>query len=149
MTRWMPHLNHVGLTVTDLPASIAFYTDVAGFVEARPPVRVEGPWFDTLTHNDGAQLEAVTLDLDGFTLQLVQYHQGGGGPIATGHNHVGNLHLCIYVDDVDAKHAQVVASGRHNPTPIVNVMRTATRSLYVEDPDGVPVEFLQRAPAPG
>ena len=68
---------------------------------------MEGPWFDTLTHNDGAQLDAVTLDLDGFTLQLVQYHAGGGGPIATGHNHVGNLHLCIYVDDVDAKHAEI------------------------------------------
>src|SRR5438128_2623444 len=79
MTRWMPHLNHVGLTVTDLPTSIAFYTDVVGFALARPPVRVEGDWFDTLTHNSGAQLDAVTLDLDGFTLQLVQYHAGGGG----------------------------------------------------------------------
>ena len=47
----------------------------------------------------------------------------------------------------NGKHAEVVASGRHNPTAIVNVMRTPTRSFYVEDPDGVPVEFLRRAPA--
>jgi catechol 2,3-dioxygenase-like lactoylglutathione lyase family enzyme len=141
----MAHLNHVGLTVTDLDRSIAFYTEVAGFTLARPAVRVEGDWFDTLTHNEGASLDAATLDLDGFTLQLVQYHDGGAPAIATGHNHVGNMHLCIYVDDVDAKHAAITATGLHNPTPIVHVMRSPTRSFYVDDPDGIPVEFLQRA----
>jgi lactoylglutathione lyase len=137
-------LNHVGLNVSDLEASTAFYVNIAGFTIARPAVRVAGEWFDTLTHNSGAELDAVHLELEGFTLQLVQYHAAGGGAVPTGHNHIGNMHLCIHVDDVDAKRAEVEAAGGYDPTPIVNVMNGATRSFYIQDPDGVPVEFLQR-----
>lgn len=142
-------VNHVGLCVSDLAASIAFYRDVAGFRVRGAPIRMTGTWFDTLTRNDGAEIEVAMLELGGCTLQLVQYHAGGGPPVTTGHHHPGNPHLCIDVDDVDARHAAIVASGEHRPTPIVDIAGTGFRSFYVEDPDGTPVEFLQMPPGAG
>ncbi|MBM3659388.1 MAG: VOC family protein [Actinobacteria bacterium] len=136
-------LNHVGLCVRDVAAAVAFYRDVAGFEVRVSPFRMAGEWFDTLTWNDGAEIEVAMLALGGFTLQLVGYHAAGADPVAPGHNHPGNPHLCIDVDDVEAKHAEVAALGAHRPTVIVDIVGTGARSFYVQDPDGTPVEFLQ------
>ncbi len=140
----MSLVNHVGLTVTDLDASVAFYTGIVGMTEQ---VRTTsgGDWFDTLTGNDGAVIGVAMLQSPGVTLQLVQYERGGAGKVATGHNRAGNVHLCINVDDVDATRASVVAAGLA-ATPIVALPVPGMRSFYTADPDGVPVEFLHAAP---
>jgi catechol 2,3-dioxygenase-like lactoylglutathione lyase family enzyme len=135
--------NHIGLTVTDLDASTAFYCEVAGMtVERRYPV-AEDAWFKTLTENPDAVVEAVMLRLDTLRLQLVRYHRGGA-PGGTGHAAVGGLHLCFEVDDVDAVHAVLSADGRYHVGPIVRREPYGGRSFYIDDPDGVPVELEQR-----
>ena len=133
----------MGLCVRDVGAAVAFYRDVAGFEVRTASFRLGGEWFDTLTWNDGAEIEVAMLTLGDFTMQLVGYHAAGAEPVAPGHNHPGNPHLCIDVDDVDAKHDEVLALGAHRPTAIVEIAGTGARSFYVEDPDGTPVEFLQ------
>ncbi len=138
----MARVNHLGITVNDLNASLAFYCEVVGF-ELGLRTRAAGEWFDTLTRNQGADIEIAMLRLADFTLQLVQYHASGGVTLRLGHHHVGNPHLCIEVDDVDARHQRILASGLHDPTPIVDIMDTGLRSFYVHDPDGVPVELLE------
>ena len=138
----MARLNHLGVTVTDLDASLDFYCDVVGFALGLR-TRAKGDWFDTLTRNTGADIEIAMLKLDDFTLQLVQYHASGGAPLSLAHHNVGNPHLCIEVDDVDARHRTITASGLHDPTPIVDIMGSGIRSFYVHDPDGLPVELLQ------
>jgi len=136
-------VNHVGLTVTDLDRSVAFYRDVVGLAVAVERFRTGGEWFDTLTHNSGAVLNGAMLVDGDFCLQLVEYEQGGTGPPVTGHNRVGNLHLSVNVADVVAKREEVVAAGGYDPTPLVELPVAGGRSFYVSDPDGVPVEFMQ------
>lgn len=138
----MTRLNHIGITVTDLDESLSFYRDVIGF-ELDLRTRVAGEWFDTLTRNGGADIEIAMLRLADFTLQLVEYHAAGGATLPLAHHNVGSPHLSIEVDDLDARHEKIAASGRHDPTPIVDIMGTGIRSFYVDDPDGVPVELLQ------
>lgn len=139
----MPTPNHIGLTVTDLDASLAFYCDVVGMqLERRYPVAADA-WFRDLTENPEAVVEAVMVRLGSLRLQLVQYH-GGGGPGATGHHVVGGLHLCVEVDDVDATYERVRADGRLHVGPVVRREPYGGRSFYVHDPDGVPVELEQR-----
>jgi catechol 2,3-dioxygenase-like lactoylglutathione lyase family enzyme len=135
-------VNHVGITVTDLDASLAFYCDVVGFTLGLR-TRADGEWFDTLTRNPGADIEIAMLRLENLTLQLVQYHAAGGITLPLAHHNVGNPHLCIEVDDVDTRHRTISESGLHDPTPIVDIMATGIRSFYVHDPDGVPVELIQ------
>jgi catechol 2,3-dioxygenase-like lactoylglutathione lyase family enzyme len=107
-----------------------------------PSYRTGGEWFDTLTGNHGAVIDAVMLQSGPVVLQLVQYHDGGDVVAVTGHERVGNVHLSIDVDDIDAKHATVTAAGGLDVTPIVDLPFPGARSFYVRDPDGVPVEFI-------
>lgn len=134
-------LNHVGITVTDLDRSLGFWCGIAG-LELFSRRRMSGAWFDTLTHNDGADIEVAMVRLDGFVLQLVQYLAAGGDALALAHHHAGNPHVCINVDDVDEHHRRALAESL-DPTPIVDILGSGIRSFYVHDPDGVPVEFLQ------
>ena len=139
----MRAVNHVGLTVTDLERSLAFYRDVVGLEVQVEHFRTGGAWFDTLTENSGAVVAGAMLGDDSFCLQLLQYEEGGGADAVTGHNRVGNLHLSINVADVEAKRAEVVAGGAGDATPVVELPVPGGRSFYVHDPDGVPVEFMQ------
>ena len=136
-------VNHVGLTVTDLGHSVAFYRDVVGLEVQVERFRTGGEWFDRLTDNSGAVIHGAMLRDGDFCLQLLQYERGGEPEAVTGHNRVGNLHVSINVSDVLAKRDEILADGAHDPTPIVDLPVPGARSFYVRDPDGVPVEFMQ------
>jgi catechol 2,3-dioxygenase-like lactoylglutathione lyase family enzyme len=139
----MASLNHAGITVTDLEASRAFYVDVVGMELVLAGFRTGGEWFDTLTENSGAVIDAALLSVEGMTLQLVQYHEAGIREPVTGHNRVGNLHLSFDVDDVEAKHAQLRERPELRATAVVQLPVDGYKSFYVRDPDGVPVEFME------
>ena len=143
-----PSVNHVGLTVSDLDASTAFYVETVGMkVSSRS--RTGGDWFDTLTSNQGAVIDVVMLESREVVLQLVRYEHGGDAEGHTGHNRVGNVHLCVNVDDVERKRAEILAGGRYPVTPIVELPPAGMRSFYTADPDGIPVEFLQSGTTAG
>jgi catechol 2,3-dioxygenase-like lactoylglutathione lyase family enzyme len=136
-------LNHVGLTVTDLAVSRAFYVDVVGMEVVLEGFRTGGEWFDTLTENHGAVIDAALLSAGTMTLQLVQYHQAGNPEAVTGHDRVGNVHLSFDVEDVDAKHAQLRERPELHATAVVQLPVDGYKSFYVRDPDGVPIEFME------
>lgn len=139
----MTVVNHIGLTVSDLESSQAFYCDVVGLSLVRRGFKTGGEWFDTLTENSGAVIDAAMVGSSEVTLQLVQYFEAGNPDAMTGHNRVGNLHLCINVDDVETKYQELKDRAELRATPIVQLPMDGYRSFYVRDPDGVPVEFLQ------
>jgi catechol 2,3-dioxygenase-like lactoylglutathione lyase family enzyme len=115
----MASLNHVGITVTDLEVSQAFYVDVVGMELVLPAFRTGGEWFDTLTDTSGAVIDAALLSAGEMTLQLIQYHEAGNPVAVTGHNRVGNLHLSFNVDDAEAKHAHLKDRPELRPTAVV------------------------------
>jgi len=136
-------VNHIGLTVTDLDASADFYRDIVGFREVRrSTTSSKFEWMDVLFRVKGAELQVVVLAGDDMALQLVKHVGTPGEPAKVGHTNAGTLHLCINVDDIDAKREQVLATGKYDPTPIVEQNMPGVRSFYVTDPDGIPVEFL-------
>jgi catechol 2,3-dioxygenase-like lactoylglutathione lyase family enzyme len=145
----MASLNHVGITVTDLEVSQAFYVDVVGMDLVLRGFRTGGEWFDTLTENTGAVIDAALLSAGDMTLQLVQYHEAGNPEAVTGHNRVGNLHLSFDVEDVEVQHAKLAKRPELRATAIVQLPVEGYRSFYVRDPDGVPVEFMESPKKPG
>jgi catechol 2,3-dioxygenase-like lactoylglutathione lyase family enzyme len=138
----MLQLFHVGLTVKNLQRSLAFYRDIAG-MEAGEVFHGESPEFDTLTNNPGARLCGVHLKAGAFMLQLLEYEAGGGTTLDLHHNNVGSPHLCFYVPDVEAKYTELQQRGDVRITSEIVPIMHNMRSFYTEDPDGVPVEFLQ------
>lgn len=141
----MAALFHVGLTVKNLERSAAFYRDVVGMTEeADRMFSVKFREFDALTNNPGAELNVAHLTLGPFMLQLIEYVNKGGVTLDLHHNNVGSPHLSIYVPDVDAKYRQVRQRGDVTITSELVQITPTMRSFYTEDPDGVPVEFLEK-----
>lgn len=140
----MTELYHVGLTVSDLDRSVAFYSDIVGMKEESPVVEASGQWMDTLKGRPGNRIRVAHLKLGDFMLQLVQYLAGGGEKLALGHHRTGNPHMSIFVDDVDEKREEIRAKGAGPTGPIVTIGTTGRRSFYTADPDGVPIEFMEK-----
>ncbi|MDG2111819.1 MAG: VOC family protein [Actinomycetota bacterium] len=136
-------LLHVGLTVTDMAASVKFYRDVVAMTVKSEFVG-RNDWFDELTDNPGAELSVTHMRLGSYELQLIEYLAAGlSEPAQLAHNRVGSPHMCFLVTDVDAKFAEVSARGDVTITSGVIDIAAGARSFYVNDPDGVPVEFVQ------
>lgn len=161
-------LYHFGLTVSDLARSVRFYRDVVGMssddqtvalgmdreegdtggqttvpTDAGDAIATKSEAFDRLTGNPGSELRAAFLQMDGFHLQLVQYVNGGGTTLDLHHNNVGNPHLSFWVDDVEAKYDELKALGDVTITSELVQIVPTMRSFYTEDPDGLPVEFIE------
>lgn len=136
-------LFHVGLTVADLDRSLAFYQEVAG-MEVESLVELDSEAFGRLTANPGARLRTALLTGGTFRLQLVEYLAGGGPGLSLDHRCPGSPHLSFWVDDAPGWRARLVARGDVVVTSEVEAVVPGMRSFYVADPDGVPVELIER-----
>jgi len=140
-------LYHVGLTVKNLDRSVAFYRDIAGMTETWR-YDVTGKEHGMLTNNPNATLKGVHLTAGPITLQLLEYQQGGGATLDLHHNNIGSPHFCFYIADVDAKYEELKSRGDVIITSGIVEIAPKVRSFYTEDPDGVPVEFLEMEHSP-
>lgn len=138
----MAELFHIGLTVKNLERSIAFYRDIAEMQEGES-LEVQSPAFDRLTNNPGAKLKVIYMQAGSFLLQLIEYVAAGGTTLDLHHHNVGSPYISLYVADVEAKYRQLTSRGDVTITSDIIQIAPNMRSFYTEDPDGVPVEFLQ------
>ena len=142
----MPDFGHVGLTVGDLECSLDFYRRVVGMEEIyRGPFESEA--FGTLTRNPGARIDVAMLRAGHFTLQLVSYAAGGGDVLDLEHRNVGNPHLSFWVPDVRARFRELANDPSVNVISELVEIAPGITAFYVADPDGVPVELAEQAPA--
>jgi len=138
----MATFGHVGLTVTSLEASLRFYRDVVGMT-VESDFALENGGFAKLTRNPTAAIKVVHLRCGRFQLQLVEYTAGGGTAQNIHHNNSGSPHMSFNVSDVEAKFQEVQAMPNAKIISDVVEVVPGVRSFYTEDPDGVPVEFVQ------
>jgi catechol 2,3-dioxygenase-like lactoylglutathione lyase family enzyme len=135
-------LFHVGLCVSDLERSIAFYTVVAGMTVVERHER-RSEQFDALVGNDGTSVRVAYLRRNAFLLQLIEYAQAGGAPVDIAHNRPGSPHLAFFVPDAKAAFERVRRLPDVRITSEVVVLNPSMTSFYTADPDGVPVELLE------
>ncbi len=124
---------HIGMTVSSIDRSLAFYVDLLGLrlVDRRPG-----------TQGD----EVCFVDAGGCMLELIGPSTGAllAEDVAAGR--AGLLHLTFRVDDVDAAVETVRAAGGEvveGPRDAFN-QAMARRVAFCRDPDGILVEFLGR-----
>jgi catechol 2,3-dioxygenase-like lactoylglutathione lyase family enzyme len=132
----------MGLCVADINASLQYYRGVVGF-EGGTPIDHRSATFDELSNNHGTHTRVAYLRRGHFILQLIQYVAAGDTALELHHNKPGCAHLCFYVDDVDATYERLVDRGDVVITSKVVQLGPSMRSFYTNDPDGLPVEFLQ------
>lgn len=142
-------VTHLGICVSDLEASLAFYRDALGF-ETLSELEASGPETSALLALPDARLRAVYLRRDGFVIELLHYRRpgavGDGAPRAM--NRLGLTHLSLRVPDLGAAIAALEDHGANvlHETRIEN-RQLGARAVFALDPDGTRIELVEsRAP---
>lgn len=132
--RW----NHIGLCVSDLERSLAFYRDGLGFAEVTR-FDSSGEATETLLGLADVDLRVVFLQRDGVRIELLHYvspgHRGSGE--ARPMNALGLTHLSLRVSDLDATIDALEQAGAR----VLHATRTQ-HAVFVTDPDGTRIELV-------
>jgi catechol 2,3-dioxygenase-like lactoylglutathione lyase family enzyme len=146
----------VGLTVSDLDRSVAFYTTVLDFRKVSEDER-SGPEIEALAGVFGARVRIVRLRLGEETLQLSEFlaPRGRPAPADSRSNDRWFQHVAIIVSDMDRAYARLrrfkVQHASTGPQLLPKTIPGAAgiRAFYFRDPDGHPLEILQFPPDKG
>jgi catechol 2,3-dioxygenase-like lactoylglutathione lyase family enzyme len=142
-------VDHLGLTVSDMERSLAFWRDLLGCTERGRGV-IEWEHLDRLVAIDGTRIEWVELTLPGGgTIELQQYHRPAGTPMPDGgENDPGRSHLALEVSDLDALLGRLNDAGIRTRTAAPVLLEQGAyrgwRAAYALDPDGYGLELMER-----
>jgi len=144
-------MDHVSVVVEDLPAAVAFFTELGMAVEGEAPI--EGPWVDRCNGIEGVQVDIVMMRTpDGHgKLELTKFRNPKLVPIQPAiapPNALGLRSVMFAVESVDGTIARMRA---HGATLIGEVVQYEDiyRLCYMRGPAGIIValaEELRRSP---
>ena len=141
-------VTHVGICVTDLERSIAFYRDTLGF-RYLSQIHVAGEPSNTLLSLTDVDLRAAYLERDGLRIELLHYAspKSPAPDRPRPMNDLGFTHLSIrvsdlaaFVEELSGRGVSVVDRTR------IDIPAFEAAAVMIEDPDGLKIELVQ---APG
>ena len=141
--------DHTGITVSNLERSLAFWRDVLGF-ELSHTAHQTGELAKEITGVTGAEIKLAVLKTSGdHKIELLEYlAPPDRKQIALRPCEVGSVHVALLVDDLDAVLERVSDSGwkaAGKPQTLKTGPNAGKRVVYVRDPDGTTIEFMQVA----
>jgi len=145
--------DHTGITVSNLERSLAFWRDVLGF-ELSHRAYQTGEMAKEITGVAGAEIKLAVLKAPGgHKIELLEYL---APPDRKRHIDfrpcdVGSVHVALLVNDLGAVLETVAASGwkaAGKPQTLTFGPNTGKRVVYVRDPDGTIIEFMQASKRP-
>jgi len=139
--------HHTGLQVASLDRSLAFYQKVLG-LELVFRWNPKATYIGELVGYPDVDLHAAILRMpksDTF-LELLEYRNVERVPIDTRTANPGTAHIAFFVDDLDELFEELIQRGigtvSKPVTPTIGPNRGG-RAVYMYDPDGIRVEFIQ------
>jgi catechol 2,3-dioxygenase-like lactoylglutathione lyase family enzyme len=144
--------DHTGITVANLEQSLAFWRDVLGF-EPSHRAHHTGDLAGEVTGVPGAEILLAVVKGYGHKIELLEYL----APSDRKHIYlrpcdVGSVHVALTVDNLDAVLRAIAASGwkpAGKPQTLKSGPNAGKRVVYVRDPDGTIIEFMQSPPDKG
>jgi len=141
--------DHTGITVSNLERALAFWHDVLGF-EYSHGAHQKGKMAEEITGVRGAELKLAAVKAPGgHKIELLEYL---APPDRKKHVDlrpcdVGHVHIALTVDDLEAVLNTIAASGwkgAGKPQTLTSGPNAGKRVVYVRDPDGTTIEFMER-----
>jgi glyoxylase I family protein len=141
------NVSHVGICVSDVERSIAFYRDALGFEEVHD-LRVEGEPSDTLLRLRGVRLHAVFLQRDALRIELLHFAspRSPAEPAPRAMNDLGFTHLSVVVASIDEALPRLEQAGAVIERDTLIEMGGRTVAGMIRDPDGLLIELILRDP---
>lgn len=125
---------------------MAFWSCVLGF-EPFWVQLLDGPYLGGITGYDGIHIKAAMLPMPGGgRLEILEYILDDRTVNSDATANVGNVHICLQADDIEACVTRAVAAGARRvgsgPLQITVGPNVGARVCYLRDPDGVTLEFI-------
>lgn len=141
---------HIGLTVSDLDRSIAFYRDVLG-LNLLGEMQMNGPESTLLFDRDGCAARVAYLQTADPKAPLVELIQFTDRPSAQSRPDLFTTsisELCFSVEDIDQEYQRLIALGVEflSPPQTFDSRQYGfgiSRAVYFRDPDGNILELIQ------
>src|SRR6266403_3812883 len=139
--------DHTGITVSNLERSLEFWQNVLGF-EFSHRAHQTREMASEITGVPGAEIKlAVVRAPGGHKIELLEYL----APPDRKHVNfrpcdVGSVHVAFTVDKLAAILEKIAASGwkaAGKPQPLKTGPNAGKRVVYVRDPDGTTIEFME------
>ena len=139
--------DHTGITVSHLERSLAFWRDVLGF-ELSHTAHQQGELAQEITGVEGAEIKLAVLKTPaGHKIELLEYLAPEDRKRADLRPcDVGSVHVALLVDDLDLVLDRIATSGwkaAGKPQTLTRGPNAGKRVVYVSDPDGTTIEFMQ------
>ena len=141
--------DHTGITVSNLERSLAFWRDVLGF-ELSHTAHQTGEMASEITGVAAAEIKlAVVKTPGGHKIELLEYVTPADRKRHVNFRpcDVGSVHVALIVDDLDAVLSAINVSGwkaAGKPQTLQSGPNAGKRVVYVRDPDGTTIEFMQQ-----
>ncbi len=138
--------NHTSFTVSNLDRTVAFFCECLGFeLVSRAPR--DPALVSRITGVEGADVLIAFLKAPGHTLELIEYRSPATKASVTARPcDTGFAHVAFNVDDAVAAAEAVQRYGVKPIAPPVAIDKGPNKGrkvVYVRDPDGVTIEFIE------
>jgi catechol 2,3-dioxygenase-like lactoylglutathione lyase family enzyme len=143
--------DHTGITVPDVKAATAFFTDVLGCSHAMsfgPFSDDKGTFMqDVVNVNPRAKIDEISMVRCGFgsNIELFQYESPDQATTMPKNSDFGGHHVALYVDDIDKAAAYLKAKNvktMQGPIPVKEGPAAGQSILYFLTPWGLQMELI-------
>ncbi|TYK43516.1 VOC family protein [Actinomadura decatromicini] len=142
---------HVGISVSDLDVSIAFYKALTGREPVVADETMNSVPFGGSQGLPDAKLRYATFNLDNIGIDLIQFEEPVGRRTDGAANRPGSMHLCFKVDDFDAVYQRMKDAGygflgddyTFIAGEVTPEAALGTQVAYFNDPDGTNLEIIR------
>lgn len=132
------NFSHVCIGVSEMDAAMSFYTEVLG-MDLVFDVNLDGGGMDAVTGGAAQSGRMVGGLIGGVMVELLYL---GTVPAGQDGPHLGYTNISFRVADLDATSAALqLYYPDVRATPAVEI--AGVRMLFVYDPDGTPIEFIE------
>lgn len=145
---------HVGLTVSDIDRSLAFYKDVLG-LQFIGEILMEGPETDALFGRNGTKARVAYLngsaELSMPPVELIQFIDTEATTDKGDLFKTSISELCFYTDDADKVYEHLTSLGIEcmSSPRFFDFTESGfgkSKAFYFKDPDGIILEIMQPLP---
>jgi catechol 2,3-dioxygenase-like lactoylglutathione lyase family enzyme len=134
--------HHVGISVSDIERSIAFYRDMLGMEKLCEVFPFSGEKFEQIMDVPGATGRMCVIGNGSLNLELFQFDKAKDQDPDYPVSNRGISHFGVEVDDVAATYAKLHAANVRMHTPVLPMTNTVD-ATYCRDPDGNVFEILE------
>jgi catechol 2,3-dioxygenase-like lactoylglutathione lyase family enzyme len=143
--------DHTGITVPDVKAATAFFTDVIGCQHAMsfgPFADDKGTFMqDVVNVHPRARIDEISMVRCGYgsNIELFQYEAPEQATALPKNSDIGGHHIALYVDDIDKAAAYLKSKGvktMQGPIPVTEGPAAGQSILYFSAPWGLQMELI-------